>query len=64
MKRKTKKFKPSKERNIVALALIERKGAGGGYHSKKGYSRKQKYKADWLEEEDYDEWEEYYDEEY
>ena len=56
MKRKIKKLKPPrKERNIVALALIERKGAGGGYHSKKGYNRKQKYKADWLEEEYYDE---------
>ncbi len=63
MKRKMKKLKPSKERNVVALALIERKGAGGGYHSKKGYNRKQKYRADWLEE-DYDEWEEYYDEDY
>jgi hypothetical protein len=63
MKRKTKKSKLPKDRNVVALALIDRKGAGGGYHSKRGYNRRQKYRADWIEE-DYDEWDEYYDEEY
>ena len=45
-------MKKKKQRDYSALALIERKGAGAGYHSERGYSRKQKYQEDWLEEED------------
>ena len=62
MKNKQRKIK---ERNVVVLALIDREGAGGGYHSKRGYSRRQKYQDDWIEDEyndewsDWDEWEEW-----
>ena len=45
-------MKKKKQRDYAALALIERKGAGAGYHSERGYSRKQKHQEDWLEEED------------
>jgi len=45
-------MKKKKQRDYAALALIERKGAGAGYHSERGYSRKQKHQDDWLEEED------------
>ena len=45
-------MKKKKQRDYSALSLIERKGAGAGYHSERGYSRKQKYQEDWLEEED------------
>ena len=52
-----KNRKTKKQRDYGALALIERKGAGGGYHSKRGYSRRQKYQDDWLDEA-CDDWEE------
>lgn len=44
MKRKQKAKKP-KQRNMVVVGLIERKGAGAGYHSKRGYTRKVKHKG-------------------
>lgn len=43
MKKKTKP-KKIKSRNMVVLGLIERAGAGAGYHSKRGYTRKVKHK--------------------
>ena len=41
---KNKKCKKPKHRNLIVVGLIERKGAGAGYHSKRGYSRKVKHK--------------------
>ena len=43
-RRKNKKMKKPKQRNLIVLGLIERKGAGGGFHSKRGYTRKVKHK--------------------
>ena len=43
-RRKNKKLKKPKQRNLVVVGLIERKGAGAGYHSKRGYTRKVKHK--------------------
>ena len=43
-KNKNKKLK--KQRDYVALGMILRKGSGAGFHSKRGYSRKQKHKKD------------------
>jgi hypothetical protein len=39
--------KPPKKRNMIALQMCIRHKNGGsaGYHSKKGYSRKQKHKG-------------------
>lgn len=45
---KNKKLKKPKQRNYVVLGLIERKGAGAGYHSKRGYTRKVKHKKDFT----------------
>lgn len=42
--------KRKKSRSAPALAHILRRGAGAGYHSKRGYSRRMKYR-DWWEEE-------------
>lgn len=44
MAKYNKKNKKPKQRNLIVLGLIERKGAGAGYHSKRGYSRKTKHK--------------------
>lgn len=41
---KKAKIKKPKQRNMVVVGLIERKGAGAGFHSKRGYSRKVKHK--------------------
>ena len=48
--KKNKKAKIVKARNMVVLGLIERAGAGSGYHSKRGYSRKTKHKKSYTEE--------------
>ena len=42
--KKNKKLKVPKARNMVVVGLIERAGAGAGFHSKRGYSRKVKHK--------------------
>ena len=42
--------KRKKSRSAPALAHILRRGAGAGYHSKRGYSRRMKYR-DWWEDE-------------
>ncbi len=42
--KKNKKLKVPKARNMVVVGLIERAGGGGGFHSKRGYSRKVKHK--------------------
>ena len=42
--KKNKKLKLPKARNMVVVGLIERAGAGAGFHSKRGYSRKVKHK--------------------
>ena len=44
MKKKIKIKKP-KQRNMVVVGLIARAGAGAGFHSKRGYSRKIKHKG-------------------
>ncbi len=44
MAKHKKRIKKPKQRNLIVLGLIERKGAGAGYHSKRGYSRKVKHK--------------------
>lgn len=36
--------KVPKSRNMVVVGLIERAGAGAGFHSKREYSRKVKHK--------------------
>jgi len=50
-KRKKYKFKMPKDRDLAALALIERRGAGSGYHSKRKYSRIEKHKKRDYEDE-------------
>ena len=42
--KKNKKLKLPKTRNMVVVGLIDRAGAGAGFHSKRGYSRKVKHK--------------------
>ena len=44
MARDKKRLKKPKQRNLIVLGLIERRGSGAGYHSKRGYSRKVKHK--------------------
>jgi hypothetical protein len=38
------RFKVPKNRDLAALALIERQGAGAGFHSKRKYTRLKKHK--------------------
>ncbi len=47
MKKKNKKIK---SRDYIVLAHIKRAGAGAGFHSKRGYSRKVKHKKQYQEE--------------
>ena len=51
MAKSRKKIKVPKARNMVVVGLIERKGAGAGFHSKRGYSRKVKHKKGYNTEE-------------
>jgi hypothetical protein len=44
MMKKKPATKRQKSRDYNMLALIKRAGAGAGYHSKRGYSRKFKHK--------------------
>ena len=48
-KNKKLKIKKPKQRNMVVLGLIDRAGAGAGFHSKRGYSRKVKHKKSYAE---------------
>ena len=40
-----KNKKQPKRRNVIVQALIERKGAGAGFHTRRGYTRKVKHKG-------------------
>jgi len=40
-----KNNKAPKKRNMIVVALIQRKGAGAGFHTKRGYTRKVKHKG-------------------
>ena len=44
-RRKNKKMKKPKQRNLIVLGLIERKGAGAGCHTERKYTRKVKHKS-------------------
>jgi len=50
MAKYNKRLKKPKQRNLIVLGLIERKGAGAGYHSKRGYTRKEKHKKNHNEQ--------------
>ena len=50
-RKKKYKFKVPKDRDLAALALIERQGAGAGFHSKRKYSRLKKHKKRSYEDE-------------
>jgi len=39
-----KKIRKPKTRDYILLMHIQRKGAGAGFHSKRGYTRKIKHK--------------------
>lgn len=43
--KKKKQIEKPKQRNMIVVGLIERRGAGAGYHSKRGYTRKVKHKG-------------------